>query len=388
MRQHSARCFFAFHFPALLTTLLAAILLAGCGKETSPDPTPDPTSPAVTLAPVRYRGVDLSFSPELEAAGVRFTDKSQPSSTAAILQSHGANLVRLRLWHTPASGYSNLAEVAAYARRLKQAGFAVLLALHYSDTWCDPGQQATPRAWQGLALPRLQDSVYQYTRRVLRVLAAQQATPAFIQIGNEINAGMLWPQGKVTGEQNWPALAALLGSGLSAVAAEDPQHQIRTVVHYAGPAGAAWFFRHLAQQNVAYDVQALSYYPKDHGLSFPDLQSQLTGLVQEFNKDVLLVETAYPFTLTWNDYTNNIVGTTSQLIPNYPATPAGQLAFLVELRRIVAALPSGHGLGFCYWAPDWVAYKGPQATNGSTWENQTLFDFTNAGLPALDALAQ
>jgi arabinogalactan endo-1,4-beta-galactosidase len=42
------------------------------------------------------------------------------------------------------------------------------------------------------------------------------------------------------------------------------------------------------------------------------------------------------------------------------------------------------GIGFCYWAPDAVAFKGPQATDGSVWENVAVFDFENAVLPVIE----
>ncbi|OON69538.1 hypothetical protein B0919_09025 [Hymenobacter sp. CRA2] len=360
----------------------ASAALSSCHHSSS-DPQPDPDPPTAT--PSFYRGADLSFSPEIEAAGTRFTDQGRTETPLALMKQRGMNLVRLRLWHTPTGGHSHLAEVAAYARRVKQAGLTLLLDIHYSDTWADPGQQATPRAWQGLPAATLQDSVYNYTRRVLRVLAAQQATPDLVQVGNEINGGMLWPQGRIQSPADYPALAALLRKGLQAVTDSDPAHRIRTVLHFAGPTGADYFFGQMAQQNVPYDVQALSYYPQFHGRNLPTLAQQLTALVNRFNKDLLVVETAYPFTLGWNDYTNNTVGLASQIIPEYEATPAGQRAYLLALRQLIADLPGGHGIGFCYWAPDWVAFRGPTAANGSSAENQALFDFNNAGVPALEA---
>jgi arabinogalactan endo-1,4-beta-galactosidase len=358
------------------------LLLNACH---SSDSTPAP----VVSTTAFYRGADLSFTPEAEASGVTFTDGGQITTTLAALQRHGGNLVRLRLWHTPAAGHSGLAEVTAFAHRAKQAGLAVLLDIHYADSWADPSQQPTPAAWQNLPLATLQDSVYGYTRHVLQVLTAQQARPDLVQIGNEINGGMLWPQGQVRSESDYPTLAALLSKGLAAVAAENAgaATPIRTVVHYAGAEYAASFFSQLAQLGVRPDVQGLSYYPLYHGRDLAVCQQQLTALVQQTSRDVLVVETSYPFTLAWNDYTNNQLGTTSQLVPGFAATPAGQQAFLTDLSRRLKALPGGHGIGFCYWAPEWVAWHGSTATDGSPWENQTLFDFNNAALPAWAAFA-
>jgi arabinogalactan endo-1,4-beta-galactosidase len=109
----------------------------------------------------------------------------------------------------------------------------------------------------------------------------------------------------------------------------------------------------------------------------------MNTLGQHYNKKVLIAETAYPFTLGWNDYTNNIVGLDSQIISTYPATQSGQKDYLLAIKNLVKQ--SSNGIGFCYWGSEWVAFRGPTATNGSSWENQALWDFTNNSLPVMDA---
>jgi arabinogalactan endo-1,4-beta-galactosidase len=101
----------------------------------------------------------------------------------------------------------------------------------------------------------------------------------------------------------------------------------------------------------------------------------------------MVVETGYPWTLGWNDWTNNIYGQEDQLFADIPATPEGQKQFMERLNASISGLGE-KGIGFCYWAPDRVAYKGPQASDGSTWENVALFDFTNKALPALDVFSE
>ncbi|MDO7875945.1 glycosyl hydrolase 53 family protein [Hymenobacter sp. ASUV-10] len=369
----------------ILRALPLLMVLAACKKDDTP------ATPVTPVAePGYYRGADLSFSPELVAANVGFTDNGQRSTPLATLKRHGGNLVRLRLWHTPTDGHSGLAEVAAFARQAKQAGLSVLLDIHYADSWTDPSQQPTPRAWQNLSYSALQDSVYGYTRRVLRVMKAQQAQPALVQIGNEVNGGMLWPQGRVSSAADYAKLAPLLQKGLAAVADENAglTQPMRTIIHFAGAEYAVNFFEALAQRGVQPDVLGLSYYPQFHGKDLDQWQQWLTTLVQQTNRDVLLCETAYPFSLGYADYTHNSLGLSSQLIPDYSATPAGQQAYLSEVNRRLKALPGGHGLGFCYWAPDWVAWRGPTATNGSGWENQALYDFNLKALPAWSAFAE
>ena len=200
---------------------------------------------------------------------------------------------------------------------------------------------------------------------------------------------MLWPLGAVNSnaDLNWANFAALIKSGITGVKAADTENKIAIMLHYAEVDGAAAFFTKINQYAVPYDIIGLSYYPwwseKDLGY----VSGQLNQLAS-FNKKIFIAETAYPWTLQWNDYTNNNVGDASQLIANYPATPQGQLQYLLQLKSLLAAIPNKLGIGFCYWAPDWVAYKGPTASDGSSWENLALFDFSNKVLPAMQAYRQ
>ena len=134
-----------------------------------------------------------------------------------------------------------------------------------------------------------------------------------------------------------------------------------------------------------YDIIGLSYYPWWSEKDLTYIGGQLNQLASTFNKKIFIAETAYPWTLQWNDNTNNNVGDISQLIPAYPATPQGQLQYLQQLKKLLAAIPNKLGIGFCYWAPDWVAFKGLAATDGSSWENLAMFDFSNKAQPGMQA---
>ncbi len=106
-------------------------------------------------------------------------------------------------------------------------------------------------------------------------------------------------------------------------------------------------------------------------------------LSKTYNKKILIAETAYPFTLEWNDWTNNIVGLEEQLIlPKYPATIEGQKKFIRQI-KILTKEEVENGMGFCYWGAELIAWKGNQSTDASSWENQALFDFDNKALPVL-----
>jgi arabinogalactan endo-1,4-beta-galactosidase len=153
------------------------------------------------------------------------------------------------------------------------------------------------------------------------------------------------------------------------------------MIHYAGLTGAQWFYGLLDRYDTDYDIIGISYYPWWHGFVLDSLEKTLANLAASHQKEVILAEFSYPFTLGWNDKTHNMVGQENQLIEGYQATSEGQRAYLLKVREIIEGIEGGSG--FCYWAPDWVAFKGPDAYDGSAWENQALFDFGNRQLPGM-----
>lgn len=347
----------------LLFLSLFLICLFACKEENNePDPVPD----------TFIRGADLSFLPEIESYHLKFFDPAgNVKDVLTILKEAGCNTVRLRLWHTPLNMHSGFSEVAAFSERIKEAGMKVYLTFHFSDTWADPGQQATPSAWQSLTLSQLKDSVYHYLENICTIIQ-----PDYVSLGNEINGGMLWEQGRINNGTN---LYQLLAQAVLATRQASPSTRI--IIHFAGLNGSDWFFNQMKNNDIDYDIIGISYYPAWHGKNLDSLKNTLNSLSTDFNKPVLIAETAYPFTLGWEDWTNNVIGLQEQLIPAYPATPQGQHEFMLALKETLAS--STNGTGFCYWGGEWIAYKGPLAANGSSWENQALFDFDNHALPVL-----
>jgi arabinogalactan endo-1,4-beta-galactosidase len=303
-----------------------------------------------------------------------------------IFKAKGFNTVRLRVWHTPIDVHSSLTEVINFAKTLNASGLNIWLDIHYSDTWADPANQTKPTAWKNANFTDLKDSVYQYTSKTIQAFTSAGITLKIVQIGNETNSGFLWDFGKVGGsfDTNWSNYALLLKEGIRAV--KENSSSTKTMIHIAGFESADWFFSNLATQNINYDYIGLSYYPIWHGKSLDAISTSMNNLISKFQKPVIIAETSYPFTLLWNDLTNNTVGVASQLIPAYEATPEGQNAYTKALIDMMRKLPGQQGLGICWWAPEWVSFKGNAALNGSSAENQTLFDFTNNALPALSSL--
>lgn len=317
--------------------------------------------------------LDCSSYPEIAAYGAMYADQNgDPMPLPDLLESLKVPAVRLRLWVNPANGHSSLKDVKDFATQLQQKGIKVWLSLHYSDTWADPGKQAVPLSWEQADFETLKDSLATYTARV-----AKEIQPAIIQIGNEINDGLLFPSGQLS---VFPEQCLdLLQAGIDAVRRASPETAV--MIHFAGINGATRFFKQM--EALSYDLIGLSYYPLWHGHSLRALDDLIKELTETHNKELWIAETAYPFTLDWNDWTHNIVGLEEQLIlPDFPATPEGQESFVRKLQEIMDKYTLARGV--CYWGAELIAWKGPVATDASPWENQALFDFSNRALPALD----
>ena len=275
-------------------------------------------------------GADISFLPELEAKGIKFSDKGIEKDPILIMKDHGLNYVRLRIFNDPANakgyapgaGFCDLTHTKAMAKRVKAAGMKLLLDFHYSDYWADPGKQFKPAAWENLNPEELKKALYEYTKKVMQELKDQGTTPDMVQIGNEINHGMVWPEGSVS---NIDYLAQLIKAGTAAVKAVDPTVVMMLHVALGGQHDESTFFiDNMLARGVHFDVIGESYYPKWHG-TLADLESNLTNLVKRYNKDVMVVE--------YSQLKN-------------------------EVNKIAFELPNGKGMGTCIWEPlsTWEAF--------------------------------
>lgn len=351
-----------------------------------------PLAIAPTVAaecPRMWMGADVSWLPELEAAGATFRDGGAPEDALVILKRKGVNLIRLRVWHTPKAGWCDTAHTLAMARRAKALGLELLLDFHYSDWWADPGKQTKPAAWTDLSGAALEAALHDYSRDVVKALADQGTPPGIVQVGNEITPGMLWPDGKLTSawDPNWSVLSRLLKAAVQGVRDGLPAgSQCRIMLHIdrGGDAATAQaWFDSAVKYGVPFDIIGLSYYTWWHGRMMA-VRANVKALATRFDKPVMLVETAYPWTVADGDSLGNIVGSSSALETGYPATPEGQLRFLQALTTAVASAPNGRGAGIVYWEPLAVPAPGWQ----SPWDNTSLFNFSGEALPGLEAFGQ
>ncbi len=330
-------------------------------------------------------GADISSLKKSEDLGGIYKNASgTPMDALQILKANGLNYARLRVWVNPADGYHNKAEILQIALRLKKLDITLLVDFHDSDNWADPGKQVKPAAWKDYDFEQLKKAVYDHTFDVCNSLKTQGTPPDMVQVGNEINAGMLWPDGKYDHMDN---LAALLKEGYRAVKECSPSTRVMLHIAEGGDNNLArWWFDSIMQRGVPFDVIGISYYPYWHG-NLGALQSNLNDISARYDKDVIVVETAYAFTDQDNDNYPNIVDG-KLAVPHYPLTPEGQRDMLRDVMSIVRAVDNGRGLGVFYWDATWITVKGngwdnTDPTAGNAWENQALFDFEGKALPAL-----
>jgi arabinogalactan endo-1,4-beta-galactosidase len=338
-----------------------------------------------------YFGADLSYANQILDKNGVFKINGIEKDPYTIFSDRGTNLVRLRLWHTPTwtkdvyNGdgtqlYNDLKDVERSIVRSKAEGMAVLLDFHYSDNWADPLKQRVPLAWQGISeMSVLKDSIYQYTFKSLHYLKEKDLLPTLVQIGNETNCGMLFtdaptefPLSNVCNNQ-WAAAGEIYNSAIQAV--RDVSSEIKIVLHVADPKNLDWWFSGITTQGQVtnFDVIGFSYYPLWHTTIAPSqLKSTLRTIKNKFNKDIILLETAYPWTTGSNDSYTNLFGSETP-ITGYPFTQQGQRDMLIALTK---AIQAADGIGLIYWEPAWITSDlKDQWGTGSAWENCAFFNY-------------
>jgi len=349
-------------------------------------------------------GADLSYASQIEDHGGVYLDSSKVRDPFLIMKEHGANLVRVRLWNDPewvravygseqTPLYSGFADVVKTIQRAKTLGLAVDLDIHYSDTWADPGTQNPPAAWANITdLQTLKDSVYSYTYSVLSQLNARGLMPEIVQIGNETNCGMMitntnpgFPD--LNGcNGNWQQLGAVMNSGIKAVRDVSANSVVKSKIalHVADPKNVDWWFAQITNTGgvTDFDIIGMSYYPLWHTtVAFSDIPALITSLKNTYDREVMILETSYPWSTQGDDsYANQFGGQTP--IAGYPFTVAGQTKYLTDLTQNMIKVG---GSGVMYWEPEWITsqMKDPWGT-GSSMENCTFFDFTGNTIPSID----
>ena len=302
------------------------------------------------------KGADISWVTQMEASGRKFYDQSgKETECFSLIKSLGINTIRLRVWVDPKDGWNGKADVLAKAKRAKALNMKLLINFHYSDSWADPGKQFKPKAWENKNFQELRAAVAAHTTEILQELKNNNITPEWVQVGNETNDGMLWPDGKASlnNNANMANFALLFSAGYQASKAVFPDTKVMVHLSNGWNNGLyRWMLDGLKNNGATFDIVAMSLYPT--AATWRTINTQcLTNaydVIQRYNTPVMVVEVGMP----WDQ-----------------AEICNQ--FITDLMGKMKSIPNGRGMGVMYWEP--------QCYN--KWEGYTLGAFDNSGKPTV-----
>ena len=312
---------------ALAGAVSVVLVLAAAACRSNSDDDDDGTdsnnsSDSVSLPADYIRGFDVSavdyweqdYAPNTDGADAAWYDTDGTKKDFfAILAAHGVNTARIRVWVDPENapvtdswwpastdwhaGDNTTARAVSMAKRAKAAGLKVMLDFHYSDYWTDPGKQVIPHEWQSITTAdAMAEKLAAYTTEVLTALKAADATPAYVQVGNEIDSGILlhtkYPVSNaasgIIGTRGSAAFNKYLAAGCKAV--RDFDSSIKIILHITNRKPVE-FMPALNAATSDYDIIGLSYYPweKDHS-TIASLKSNIEKLKVTYNKSVIVAE--------------------------------------------------------------------------------------------------
>lgn len=332
----------------ILFFVFCTIITIACNKGGGGGQNPPPNPPTTVID----KGADVSWLTEMEAGGRKFYNSGGTEQECMlILKNLGMNSIRLRAWVNPANNWNNTADVIVKATRAKALGMKIMLNIHYSDTWADPGHQTKPAAWAAQNFTTLKTTVYNYTLDLMNALKTGGITPEWVQVGNETNDGMLWPDGKAS--TNMAQFAQLIASGYDAVKAASPTSKV--IVHISNGWDNAlfrWIFDGLSANGGKWDIIGMSLYPTAANWSTLNTQclTNMNDMTLRYNRPVMIVEVG----MSWDQAT-------------------ACKAFLDDLITKTKSVLNNKGLGVFYWEP--------QSYNN--WNGYTLGAFDNSGKPTI-----
>lgn len=356
------------------------------------------------------KGADLSTLIELEKCGAKYYDNGKEEGVLSILKQYDFDSVRIRVWNDPyaedgapyGAGTNDIATSIEIGKQVTEAGYGVLLNIHYSDFWADPGKQFKPKAWKNFGVEELEKAIYDFTLETVQAFLDAGVNITMIQVGNELSNGLCWPEGKVP---NYDNIARFVSAGIRACRKVNPD--IPLMIHLDNGGNNSlyreWFDNYM-KRGEDFEYIGLSYYPFWHG-TLDMLEQNMNDIAVRYNKDLIVAEVSMGYTM--EDYASyeklepherKGYATRPALVEKieYPMTRKGQSDFMADFLNRVANVTDNRGKGFYYWEPAWIPVPGsgwatPASLEyiqdpgpcGNEWANQALFDYEGNALPAL-----
>ena len=281
------------------------------------------------------KGADISWMTEMKDQGYTWKDNDgNTKELMPLLKEYDLDAVRLRVWVNPensgANGWCDIDDLVVKAEKAKTNNLDIMICIHYSDWWADPGQQTKPAAWANYSVPQLETAVTNHTTDILNALNEKGITPKWVQIGNETNDGMLWTTGKASagGFSNY---AKFLNAGANAV--KNFNSNIKTILHIASCDNNTLFRWNIdglinnGFQTHKFDIIGMSLYPdeNDWKSKVDNTYNNMLDIKSRYNKDVMMVEVGF---------SNNRPDVSHQF-----------LTYMIEKTK------QAQGLGIFYWEP-------------------------------------
>ena len=288
---------------SLIFLTLGAIAILSCCSRSGQSPIIEPEDPAETPETVFAKGADISWVTQMEKDGKKFLNPAgKETECTALMKEIGFNAIRLRVWVNPEEGWCGKDDVLAKARRAQALGMKIMIDFHYSDSWADPGKQNPPTAWKGYDLTQMTAAVGAHTEEVIKLLRDNNIDIEWVQLGNEVNTGMLWPSGKVQ-DRNAGNFISFINTGSSIV--KDYYPDAKVIIHLSNGHDAGlfdWFFNLMKLGNAKYDMIGMSLYPcwwenggwNDWKVNVDKCIANMKVMNSKYGRPVMLCEVGMP----------------------------------------------------------------------------------------------
>ena len=332
---------------------------------TEPDSTGAVDNDDITVAKVKdlssdfIMGMDISSVITEFNSGVVYKDYDgnvidNVTDFCKFLAANGITHIRVRVWNDPydsngngyGGGNNDVATAKKIADACRTAGINMLVDFHCSDFWADPSKQMVPKAWEGYTVDQKADAVEKFINESLQTIDPTKDVVDMVQVGNETTGGFI-------GETKVENMCKLFSAGSNGV--KTYNKDVKVVIHVESPHKGTLktWSDNLANYNVDYDILGTSYYPYWHG-TLANLEEQIEYVQKEHNKDAMVVETSYAYTLEDSDGSGNTVregNNDDAANATEPFTVQGQATYI---RNLINAVNEAGGLGVFYWEPAWI----------------------------------
>lgn len=260
---------------SLFTVLLAVCtMLAACeenpygptnghqnGNAQEPEEKPE-EKPEEIVKGEFAEGADISWITQMEEDGQKFYNaEGKETECTELMKEIGFDAIRLRVWVDPQDGWCAKEDVLEKAKRAQELGMRIMIDFHYSDSWADPSKQNPPAAWNSYNVAEMTAAVKSHTSDILQTLKDNGVEVEWVQTGNEVNGGMLWPSGKVQ-DRSAAEFISFVNAGYDA--AKNIYPSVKSIIHVSNGHEEGlfdWFFNLMKLGGARYDIIGMSLYP-------------------------------------------------------------------------------------------------------------------------------